>query len=214
MRIRNVVYPITLSVLLITLLLLIQSSATSPFVFQFFLITFFFLFRIGLGESAHQFEVWTYFILSTLLPLTLFVFSSFSLLPTDPLRFLLQMVILLSTPWAVFLGLLSSRYFVWMRRFLTFSSFVEIDMNRLQVLKVIFGLVLIQTLLLCQFVLLNVPLLSHICITLSILCLLFPVLSHLLNFTGYDSSSSYPSDNVFVFSVLFSFYWLYCSFAF
>ena len=85
---------------------------------------------------------------------------------------------------AVFLGLLSSRYFVWMRHFLCILSFVEIDMNRLQVLKVIFGLVLIQTLLLCLFVLLNVPLLSHICITLSILCLLFPILSHLLSFTG------------------------------
>ena len=184
LRIRNVVYPITLSVLLITLLLLIQSSSISPFIFQLFLVTFFFLFRIGVGESAHQFEVWMYFILATILPLTLFIFSSFSLLTTDPLRFLLQMVILLSAPWAVFLGLLSSRYFVWMRHFLCILSFVEIDMNRLQVLKVIFGLVLIQTLLLCQFVLLNVPLLSHICITLSILCLLFPILSHLLSFTG------------------------------
>ena len=139
---------------------------------------------MGWDESAHQFEVWVYFILATLLPLTLFIFSAFSTLSTDPLRFLLQMVILLSAPWAVFLGLLSSRYFVWMRNPSLESSFIEIDVTRLQVLKLIFGFVLIQTLLLCQLVLLHVPLLSHFCITVSILCLLFPVLSHLLCFTG------------------------------
>ena len=56
-----------------------------------------------------------YFIGATILPLLFYVISTFANIPRSSLSFCLHSLILTSTPWAVFLGLLSSRYFTWMR---------------------------------------------------------------------------------------------------
>lgn len=118
-RIQNTLFPLTLSILLLTLALLYHASSFQPYIFQIVLIALFFLFYPPSKTSSPQstqFEVWIYFFLSTVLPLLFFVSSSFSQLKTNPLFFSLQLILLSSTPASVFLGLLSFRYFSWARR--------------------------------------------------------------------------------------------------
>ena len=118
-RIQNILFPLTLSILILTIALLYHASSFQPYAFQIVLIALFFLFyppsKTSTPQST-QFEVWLYFFLSTILPLSFFVFSSFSQLKSTPLSFTLQLILLSSTPASVFLGLLSFRYFSWARR--------------------------------------------------------------------------------------------------
>lgn len=118
-RLQNTLYPLTLSILILTISILYHASSFQPYIFQLVLIALFFLFyppsKTSTPQST-QFEVWLYFFLSTILPLLFFVFSSFSQLKTTPLYFSLQLILLSSTPASVFLGLLSFRYFSWARR--------------------------------------------------------------------------------------------------
>ena len=57
-------------------------------------------------------------------------------------------------------------------------------MNRLQILKLLFGLALLLTIFLLQLSFFDIPLSSHLLITLALFCIFFPVLAHLLHFTG------------------------------
>ena len=118
-RVRNALYPMVLSILLVTLLLLFHSESYTPFLFQWILIGLFFCFQIGVSDAAtasYQFEIWFYFVAAILLPLSLFLASTAGSALQSPLRWALSLLILTTFPITVFLGLLSSCYFSWMSR--------------------------------------------------------------------------------------------------
>ena len=108
-----------LSILLVTLLLLFHSETYVPFLFQWILIALFFCFQVGVSDTAtasYQFEIWFYFLSTILLPLSLFLASTAGSFFRSPLHWVLSLLLLTTLPITVFLGLLSSCYFVWMSR--------------------------------------------------------------------------------------------------
>ena len=68
---------------------------------------------------------------------------------------------------------------------------IEIDIERLQVLKVIFGFILLFTLLLSQFVWFHLSFIRQFLLTLSLVCLVFPILARILHFTGYGNKKEH-----------------------
>ena len=118
-RLRSALYPLVLSILLVTLLLLFHSETYVPFLFQWILIGLFFCFQIGVSDTAtmsYQFEIWFYFVSTILLPLSLFLASTVGSFFRSPLHWILSLLLLTTFPITIFLGLLSSCYFVWMSR--------------------------------------------------------------------------------------------------
>lgn len=115
-RVIDFLYPITASQLLINTLLIYKSSSIFPFLMQVYLLcTFFFIYYPSKKNTQSvQFEIWMYFLVSILLPFSLYAVAGFSLLLVNPFQYVFHLLILVTFPTAVFLGLLSFRYFSWL----------------------------------------------------------------------------------------------------
>ena len=81
----------------------------------FLLCTFFFFYHPSKKTTQSiQLEVWMYFLISILLPFILYSVASFSLILKNPIQYVFHLLIIITLPTALFLGLLSFRYFSWM----------------------------------------------------------------------------------------------------
>lgn len=109
-------YPITASQLLINTLLIYKASSIFPFLMQVYLLcTFFFIYYPSKKNTQSvQFEIWMYFLISIIFPFSLYAVAGFSLLLVNPFQYIFHLLILVTFPTAVFLGLLSFRYFSWL----------------------------------------------------------------------------------------------------
>ena len=98
---------------------------------QLFLLCAFFLFYHPSKKTTQsiQFEVWMYFLISILLPFILYSVSSFSLILKNPIQYIFHLLIIITLPTALFLGLLSFRYFSWMS-ILSFSFLITRYLSR------------------------------------------------------------------------------------
>ena len=83
---------------------------------QLFLLCIFFFFYHPSKKTTQsiQLEVWMYFLISILLPFILYSVASFSLILKNPIQYVFHLLIIITLPTALFLGLLSFRYFSWM----------------------------------------------------------------------------------------------------
>lgn len=187
-RIINFLFPVTASQLFILTLLIFKSMSLFPFLMQtFLLMTFFLFYQPSKQTKSCQFDIWMYFLISILLPFSLYATSCFSLILTNTSQYIFHLLILITLPAAVFLGVLSFRYFSWMGIIFIFELNVEISVQRLQILKALFILLLLTTLFMAQFSFFHTSFANHILLFLSMICILFPMLTHYLNFTGYPS---------------------------
>ena len=116
-RIQNVLYSLTMAILITTVLLLFYASPFIPFIFQFLMIGFLLLFSLPSKEDStqsSQFEIWVFFFVATILPFILYSTASSSAFFSSPLQFIINCIVLFFSPSAVFLGLLSVRFYPWM----------------------------------------------------------------------------------------------------
>lgn len=153
---------------------------------QVFLLFCFFLFFSPAQKPPQsiQLEIWMYFLVAFLFPFILYAVSSFSLVMTNPFQYFFHLLILVTFPTAVLLGLLSFRYFSWSKS-LFHSSPVDVSVERLQILKALFVILLLATLFMAQVTFYDTSLVHHTFLFINGVCMLFPMLAHYLNYTGY-----------------------------